>query len=199
MSELRALHSCSTSHPMVGSAFLIPSVFTLDMVVPGRIAVCHYTGRIVDDNEVGKPFDTTDIDVAMEAGIYHDHRDYKPLQISVGEGDMIPGVEAALRDLDADPEELPRGMTLRLDPDEAFGEHDKSRLVEIPVDEIDNSRDEDLLEPETPVHTDDGQTGWIIDINGNTAIVDFNHELAGRPVEIELEVLEIREERTTNS
>lgn len=168
------------------------------MVEPGRIAFCHYTGRVVDGGEAGEPFDTTDVDVAREAGIYHDHRDYKPLRIGVGEGEVIPGVETALYDLETNPEELPVEMTMRLNPEEAFGEHDESGLVEIPIDEIDGSRGEGGLEPETTVHTDDGQTGWIRDIDGKTAIIDFNHELAGVPVEIELEVLEVRDERTTN-
>lgn len=58
------------------STFLVPSVLLLGMVEPGRIAFCHYTGRVVDGGEAGEPFDTTDVDVAREAGIYHDHRDY---------------------------------------------------------------------------------------------------------------------------
>ncbi|WP_306054173.1 FKBP-type peptidyl-prolyl cis-trans isomerase [Natronococcus wangiae] len=166
------------------------------MVEPGRIAICHYTGRIVDGDGVGEPFDTTDVDLAREADIYHDHRDYKPLRIRVGEGEVVPGVETALRDLEADPDELPVETTMRLEPDEAFGEHDESRIVEIPVDEIDDSAAEGALEPETPVHTDGGDTGWITDVDGDTAAVDFNHELAGVPVEIELEVLEVRDEPT---
>ncbi|MFC4439617.1 MULTISPECIES: FKBP-type peptidyl-prolyl cis-trans isomerase [Natrialbaceae] len=166
------------------------------MVEPGRIAICHYTGRIVDGDEVGEPFDTTDVDLARESGIYHDDRDYKPLQIRVGEGEVLPGVETALLDLEADPDALPVETTMRLEPDEAFGEHDGSQVVEIPVDEIDDSGAEGSLEPETPVHTDDGKTGWVTDVGNETAIVDFNHELAGVPVEIELEVLEVRDERT---
>ena len=164
------------------------------MVESGQIAICHYTGRIVDGDEVGDSFDTTDVDLAREAGIYHDDRDYEPLQIRVGEGEVLPGVESALLDLEADPDDLPVETTMRLEPDEAFGEHDESQVVEIPVDEIDDSEAEGSLEPETPVHTDDGKTGWVTDVSDETAIVDFNHELAGVPVQIELEVLEVRDE-----
>lgn len=166
------------------------------MVEYGRIAICHYTGRIVDDDEAGEPFDTTDVDLAREAGIYHDNRDYKPLQIRVGEGEVVPGVESALRELEAAADDLPVETTMRLDPEEAFGEHEENRVVEIPVDEIDDSPVDGSIEPETPVHTDDGRTGWVTDVDDETATVDFNHELAGVPVEIELEVLDVREERT---
>lgn len=164
------------------------------MVELGRIAICHYTGRIVDDGEPGKPFDTTDADLARETGIYHDERDYEPLEIRVGEGAVVPGVERALQDLEADPEELPVETTLRLESDEAFGEHDEEWVVELPLEEIDDSPAEGALETETQVHTDDGKTGWITAIEGDTVTVDFNHELAGVPVEIELEVLEVRED-----
>ncbi|MFU8869417.1 FKBP-type peptidyl-prolyl cis-trans isomerase [Natronococcus sp.] len=167
------------------------------MVELGQIAVCHYTGRIVDDGAAGKPFDTTDADLARETGIYTDERDYEPLEIRVGEGTVVPGVERALREIEADPEELPVEATFRLEPDEAFGEHDEEWVVEFPLEEIDDSSAEGSLETETQVHTDDGKTGWITAVDDDTATVDFNHELAGVPVEIELEVLEVQAERTT--
>lgn len=163
------------------------------MVELGRVAVCHYTGRVVDDGEAGEPFDTTDADLAREAGIYHDHRDYGPLEIRVGQGEAVPGIERALQEFAVDDEELPAETTIRLDPDEAFGEHDPDWVVELPLEEID-ADDEDSIEPETPVRDDDGRRGWITAVDDETATVDFNHELAGVPVEIELDVLEIRDE-----
>jgi FKBP-type peptidyl-prolyl cis-trans isomerase 2 len=166
------------------------------MVEPGKIAICHYTGRMVDDGAVGEPFDTTKVDVAQESGIYHDSRDYKPLQVRVGEGEVVPGIDAVLRELDVVGDNLPVERTLRLGPEEAFGEHDAERVVEFPLEEIDDSPVDGALEPETPVHTDDGQRGWVIDVTEETATVDFNHELAGVPVEIELELLDVCEEKT---
>ena len=147
------------------------------MVELGQVAICHYTGRIVDDGETGEPFDTTDPELARETGIYHDDRDYEPLEIRVGEGAVVPGVERTLQELEVDPEELPVETTFRLEPEE-----------------IDDSPAEGSLETETQVHTDDGKTGWITAVDDDTATVDFNHELAGVPVEIELEVLEVRED-----
>jgi FKBP-type peptidyl-prolyl cis-trans isomerase 2 len=166
------------------------------MVEVGTIAICHYTGRMIEDGEVGEPFDTTKVDVAREAGIYHDGRDYKPLQIRVGEDEVVPGIDAALRDLDVDDGDLPVERTMRLEPEDAFGEHDESRVVEFPLEEIDDRPADGDLEPEIPVHTDDGQTGWVIDVGEETATVDFNHELAGVPVAIDLELVEVREEKT---
>ncbi|WP_394738863.1 FKBP-type peptidyl-prolyl cis-trans isomerase [Natronococcus roseus] len=164
------------------------------MVELGQVAICHYTGRIVDDGEAGEPFDTTDPELARETGIYHDERDYEPLEIRVGEGAVVPGVERALRELEAEPEELPVETTFRLEPEGAFGEHEEEWVVEFPLEEIDDSPAEGSLETETQVHTDDGKTGWITAVDDDTATVDFNHELAGVPVEIELEVLEVRED-----
>ncbi|MFC7046532.1 hypothetical protein ACFQH6_14980 [Halobacteriaceae archaeon GCM10025711] len=45
---------------------------------PGEIAIVHLTGRLVDGPDAGEVFETTDVDVALDEGVYHDHRDFKP-------------------------------------------------------------------------------------------------------------------------
>ncbi|WP_134669930.1 FKBP-type peptidyl-prolyl cis-trans isomerase [Halorussus marinus] len=158
------------------------------MASEGEIAVVHFTGRIADGEDAGKVFDTTDVDEALDAGVYHDHRDYKPLEFRVGEGKVIEGLDRAVREM-----EVGDRRTVRLDPAEAFGEYDDERVAEFPRTEIENRSDATAAVGEL-VRADDGETGWITAVGDETVSVDFNHELAGVPVEFEIRLLDVRDD-----
>jgi len=150
------------------------------MVEAGRVAVVHYVGRLSD----GSVFDTTDVDVAMDAGIYHDDRDYRPLEFRVGEETVIDGFDEAVQSMDVGEE-----RTVELDPGEAFGEYSEEKVVEMPRDDLEERSGETAEEGDL-VRSDAGQTGWIVDVGEESVTVDFNHELAGEPVALEIRVLE---------
>ncbi|WP_433623815.1 FKBP-type peptidyl-prolyl cis-trans isomerase [Halomicrococcus sp. NG-SE-24] len=150
------------------------------MVEAGRVAVVHYTGRLSN----GDVFDTTDVDVALDSGVYHDHRDYKPLEFRVGEDKVIAGLDEAVRSMDVGEE-----RTVELDPGDAFGEYSEERVVEMPRDELEERSDATAEEGDL-VRSDTGDTGWIVDVGKESVTVDFNHELAGEAVELEIRVLE---------
>ena len=150
------------------------------MVEAGRVAVVHYTGRLSN----GDVFDTTDVDVALDSGVYHDHRDYKPLEFRVGEDKVIAGLDEAVRAMDVGEE-----RTVELDPEDAFGEYDEERVVEMPRDELE-ARSDATAEEDDLVRSDTGEAGWIVDVGEERVTVDFNHELAGETVELEIRVLE---------
>lgn len=52
----------------------------------------HYIGKF----QGGKVFDTSMMKEAQKAGLYNPSRDYKPLQVKVGAGQVIQGFEEAL-------------------------------------------------------------------------------------------------------
>lgn len=62
-----------------------------DVVESGDTVKIHYTGSCG-----GRVFDTTYEDVAREAGIYSKEKDYGPVEILVGAGRVIKGLEEAL-------------------------------------------------------------------------------------------------------
>ncbi|WP_458204860.1 FKBP-type peptidyl-prolyl cis-trans isomerase [Haladaptatus sp. NG-SE-30] len=150
------------------------------MVDSGRVAVVHFVGRLED----GSVFDTTDVDVALDSGIYHDHRDYKPLEFRVGEEKVIPGLDETVQEMD-----VGETRTVEIEPERAFGEHRNENMVEFPRDELE-ARSELTAEKGELVQSETGDTGWIIDVADETVTVDFNHELAGEPIELEVRVLE---------
>ena len=154
------------------------------MIEPGHIAIVHLTGRLVDGPEAGQVFETTDVDVALEEGIYHDSRDFKPLEFRVGEGHVLPGLDAAVQGM-AEGET----KTVVLEPESAYGTVDESAIVTIPRAELE-ARSETTAEVGELVESESGEIGWITDVADESVTVDFNHELAGERVEFEISVLE---------
>lgn len=151
-------------------------------VQEGQVAAVHFVGRVAEGPDEGEAFDTTDVDVAMEEGIYHDYRDYKPLEFRVGEGKVLEGLDEAVVGMEPGDEK-----TVEVPPERAYGERDESKVVELPREEF----DEEKLDEERLVSTDDGRTGWVVDVGDKTVTVDFNHELAGKHVEFEVRLLAV--------
>jgi FKBP-type peptidyl-prolyl cis-trans isomerase 2 len=155
----------------------------------GEIAVVHFTGRVAEGDGAGEVFDTTDVDVALETGIYHDHRDYKPLEFRVGEGNVVEGLDEAVREMEVGEEQ-----TVRVEPERAFGEYDESRVVEFDRQAVEE-RSDATAEPGELVRAENGETGWISEVDDERVTVDFNHELAGTPVEFEVTLLDAYDDR----
>ena len=158
------------------------------MVEAGQLAAVHYPARLVDGPEAGKVVDTTDVDVAQETGIYHAHRDYKPLEFRVGESNMIPALDRIVRTM-----EQGDSTTEVVDPEEAFGEYDESNVHAFTREEIDAIAEGDPEEGSF-VTTEDGRSGWITDVDDKQVVIDFNHELADEPLELEVRLLRVRGE-----
>lgn len=153
------------------------------MVGEGQVAVIHFTGRIAEGEDAGTVFDTTDVDVALREGVYHGHRDYRPLEFRVGEGEVVDAVDDAVREM-----AVGESRTVRAEPGEAFGPRRAERVVEVPRSAVDGE-----AEPGTLVGSDAGEVGWVTGVSGDAVEVDFNHELAGRAVEFEIRLLDARD------
>lgn len=154
------------------------------MASTGEIAVVHFTGRVAEGEDEGEVFDTTDVDVALDEGVYHDHRDYKPLEFRVGEGKVVDGLDEAVREMEVGEE-----RTVEVNPERAFGEYDEEKVVEIARRDLEE-RSDVTAESGELIKAENGETGWITDVTEETVTVDFNHELAGLPVEFEVKLLD---------
>jgi len=150
----------------------------------GDTVSLEYVGRFPD----GEVFDTSRKDVASEAGIAEDqpNREYAPLTVEIGAGQIIAGLEDALADMaegDTD--------TVTIPPEEAYGTPSEDRIVEHGREEFD-----ELLQGETPqegmkLQTQQGQVGTITHVDEDAVEVDFNHELAGETLEFEVEIVDV--------
>jgi len=97
----------------------------------------------------------------------------EPLEFIAGAGRMIKGFDAAVIGMELNQEKI-----VTLQPADAYGEVDQSKIVEIPKENIQNAGEltvgMSLTSPST------GANGIIKEIKENTVIVDFNHPLAGK-------------------
>ncbi len=137
----------------------------------------NYVGKLED----GTIFDTSVKEVAVEAGIYIQMRNYEPLTFTIGEGQMIKGFDEGVVGMQVEEEK-----TLTIPPEEAYGEYREEFVREIPVDAVD-------FTPEIGMRlaTDSGLTGTITNVNENNFIVDFNHELAGKTLIFSVKVVSV--------
>ena len=145
-----------------------------------------YTLRTQEDETV---IDTTDPEVAEEAGLDDDEREFEPRVLVIGAGHLFPSVEDAILDTTAGD-----SGAVEIPADDAFGEYDEDEVRTISANKI----DDDNQYPGAQVQID-GDQGRIITIINTRARVDFNHPLAGQDLEYEYEVRDIVEDPETKA
>ena len=115
--------------------------------------------------------------------------DDEPVSFVVGDGALDKGLELALIGLTAGDRQ-----TLTLMPGQAFGERDDAALQWVDRD----SFPADMALEEGQIIGFTGQAGEdiagaVIEIQDQRVRVDFNHPLAGREIEFEVEILSVED------
>ena len=106
-----------------------------------------------------------------------------PLEFTAGAGQMIKGFDSAVIGMALDEEK-----TVTMQPGEAYGETDSSKVVEIPKDQI---SDADSLQVGMSVTNSQGVNGVIKEVKQDSIVIDFNHPLAGKPLTFWIKVVKI--------
>ncbi|MGD8622594.1 MAG: peptidylprolyl isomerase [Anaerolineales bacterium] len=142
-----------------------------DRVQENDVVTMHYTLTV--DDEV---WDSTE-DQFME-----------PIQFLIGQGLLIPGLERALYGM-----KVGDRRHIHLGPEMAYGEVDEEAFATV--------RKKDMP-PEVPLKEgvelemsdDEGDVivGQIVQVKGDKVLLDFNHPLAGKTLDFEIEVLDRR-------
>ncbi len=86
----------------------------------GDTIFVHYLGRFPG----GKVFDTSMEKEAMKAGLHNAARDYKPLEVKLGSGQVIPGFEEALIGMKVNEEK-----EVTIPPEKAYGKTGKHPMT----------------------------------------------------------------------
>lgn len=153
-------------------------------IATGDSVTLEYTGRLDD----GTVFDTSREPVAEEAGLVElqPDREYAPLTVEIGAGEIIEGLEESLIGLDHGESE-----TVEIPPEKAYGE-----WVDESVEEFDTEELREMIGGQTPeegayLEAQNGQPGEIIHVDEETTRVDFNHELAGRTLVFDVDIVAI--------
>ena len=115
----------------------------------------------------------------------------KPEEISfcMGWGAMPPGLEEAMMGMQASDH-----MVVRLNPQEAYGDLDRELIMEVPRSDF--AADIELktgLVFET--ENEEGHPVYFIvqEVHPDHVIIDFNHPLAGKELEVSFTVRQVRE------
>lgn len=117
----------------------------------------HYTGTLDD----GSVFDSSE--------------GKEPLEFTLGEGSVIPGFENAVVGMNIGDSE-----TVRIEPEEAYGEYDEELIFEIEPDDLPPE-----LEPQIgmvlQVSSEEGIVTSVVikEIDDDCITIDANHPLAG--------------------
>ena len=155
-------------------------------IEPGDGVTIEYVGRFED----GTVFDTSRPEVAREHGLIEaqgvDASEYTPLSFTVGAGEIIEGLDEALVGLAAGEE-----TTVTVPPAKAYGEFQADR-----VREYDPETFEGMVgkEPAVGLHVEaeNGLHGDVTAVRDDAVEVDFNHELAGKTLVFDVEVVDVR-------
>jgi len=139
----------------------------------------NYTGTV---KETGEVFDTTYEEVAEEAGIKVEGKDYHPIILSVGADQVLQALQDQLVGLEEGEEK-----TIEIPCEDAFGKRDQSLIRLIPMKEFKKQNIKPFVG--MPISLD-GQQGVVRTVDGGRVRVDFNHRLAGKDIVYEVVVEE---------
>ena len=144
----------------------------------GEVFELNYVGRI---KRTGEIFDLTDRETAEEEEMDTEEMDLEPAKILVGEGFIMEGLEDRIKDMEVGEE-----RTVEVPKDDAFGSRKSENIKTISKREFEKYD----VTPRRgmPVEVD-GKRGKILTVSSGRVKVDFNHPLAGRDLEYDVEVL----------
>lgn len=137
---------------------------------PNCKVTLHFALRLADSGEL--------VDSTFEK---------KPADLVIGDGNLPATFEATLMGLKAGDRQV-----RRIPPQDGFGQHNPSNVQKIARDQFDPSVE--LSEGLVVSFQDKANTelpGVVVEFNAQQVTVDFNHPLAGRELEFEVEILAV--------
>ncbi len=145
----------------------------------GDYLLIDFTGKFED----GTVFDTTSKEKAIEAGIYDPEREYKPLFFRVDASQIIKGIYNGVLGM----KEAERKILI-ISPEDAYGEYKRYLVQDVPVAKL-----ELQIPPKVgkKIITPGGREVKVLNSTETSATLDFNHELAGKTLILEIKILSI--------
>jgi len=144
----------------------------------GDFVYIEYTAKVSDSGEI---FDTTKEDVAKKEGIFNERIKYGPLPIIIDAGFTIAGLNDAIKEMN-----VGEKKKVSIPPEKAFGERNEELVRLIPEARF-KEQGVDVI-PGSYVMVNNLR-GKIISVEGGRVKVDFNHPLAGKTLEYDVEIV----------
>ena len=138
----------------------------------GKKVKTHYRGTLDDGTQFDSSYDRGE-----------------PLAFTCGAGQMIAGFDAAVKDMT-----VGEKKTVHLEPSEAYGEHDDKLVLEFPREQapgMESLSAGDKIALRGPA----GQPipATVVRVTPGKIVVDANHELAGKALNFEIELVEVED------
>ena len=149
--------------------------YNMNQVKENNTVKVNYTGKLSD----GQIFDSSE--------------GKKPLEFTLGKGQLIPGFEKGLIDM-----KLNEKKTITIPKEEAYGEVNDDLKLEVKRTELPQDMTPEVgmgLVSKSP----DGQERnlLVVEVNEESIVVDGNHPLAGKDLIFDLEVVAIKDTEIT--
>ena len=137
-----------------------------------------------------KSFVTIDYLINLDGGeTYPPGGEAEEISFCMGWGAMPPGLEEALLGM-----EVAQQKVVNLAATEAYGELDQELIMEAPLSDFDPGLE---LHPGIVFETEneEGHPVYFVvkEVKPETVVIDFNHPLAGRELEVSFTVRQVRE------
>ena len=156
----------------------------------GSLILIDYTAKVKDSDEI---FETTVEENAKKSNLYDPSIKYEPRLVSIGEGWVLKGLDEILSTA-----KLGDALDVDIPPDKAFGMRDPNKVRMIPQRKFGDKADE--IKAGYVVDIDD-RRGLVRFIGSGRVQVDFNHRLAGKTLNYNVNILKIlktNEEKATS-
>ena len=113
----------------------------------------------------------------------------EPIAYLHGRGNIVPGLERQLEGKSAGDK-----LNVQLTPADAYGEYDKELVQHVPRNALQNIPNV-AVGMRLQAQTSDGgaRTVTITDVASDTVTIDANHPLAGKALNFEVEITDVRE------
>lgn len=136
----------------------------------GKKVKTHYRGTLDDGTQFDSSYDRGE-----------------PLEFTCGAGQMIAGFDAAVKDMQPGEKK-----TVHLEPSEAYGERRDDLMIEIPADHAPKGL---KVGDKVALRGPNGQPipVTVTRVTPAKIVVDANHELAGKPLNFEIELVSVEE------
>ena len=136
----------------------------------GRAVQVHYKGSFTD----GTVFDSS-------------YARGQTIGFTVGAGEMIPGFDTAVQGM-----KIGEKKSVTIEPSQAYGDHNPDGLRRIPKTSF---PDDFETEPGVMIQGEVGDQqvrGTITEVVEDFVVVDFNHPMAGKDLNFEIELVDVK-------
>lgn len=138
-----------------------------ERVTPVSLVTLHYRIASADNVEMVSTFATG------------------PATLQLGSGELASTLESCLEGL-----EVGAHKTFLLQPEQAFGAHNPQMVSRVPRDALPPQAEPRLYDMiELPAADGSKYAGQVLELDEKFALMDFNHPLAGKPIQFEVKIV----------